>query len=156
MGCGSAPLQNFHLGASQEWFLRSSNMEIFERSRMVYWECDRREVRSKKLEVRSKKIRDTKGKAMSWFKRKKRTSGNQEIPASPAGGRDWEIRKSGDQGTDRISGYPDNRIPGTGRIPESPGIRNPSSRRSTRNRAQALMFSWCGNGFALLAICRIH
>ncbi|KKW36484.1 MAG: hypothetical protein UY82_C0023G0003 [Candidatus Uhrbacteria bacterium GW2011_GWC2_53_7] len=43
---------------------------------------------------------------MDWFKRKKRTSGNQEI-------RNWDIGKSGDQETDRIPGSPDNRIPGT-------------------------------------------
>ncbi|KKW36487.1 MAG: hypothetical protein UY82_C0023G0006 [Candidatus Uhrbacteria bacterium GW2011_GWC2_53_7] len=76
---------------------------------------------------------------MNWFKRKKRTSGNPEI-------RDWDIGVSGyqRQETPRISGYPGTRLSGTchpagssgtGRIPESPVIRNPSSRGSTRNGA---------------------
>ena len=45
---------------------------------------------------------------MNWFRRKNRRSGDPEI-------RDWEIRRSGDQGPDRISGYPDTRITGTAR-----------------------------------------
>src|SRR3989338_1291800 len=53
---------------------------------------------------------------MNWFKRKKRTSGNQEI-------RNWDIGVSGYQGTDRISGYPEPVIsqehpePGAGNLP---------------------------------------
>src|SRR3989338_10424931 len=58
---------------------------------------------------------------MNWFKRKKRTFGNQEIPASPAGGRNWDIMKSGDQGTDRISGYPGTRLSGTRHLAGAPG-----------------------------------
>jgi len=58
---------------------------------------------------------------MNWFKRKKRTFGNQEIPASPAGGRNWDIGVSGDQGPDRISGYPGTRVSGTRHLAGAPG-----------------------------------
>ena len=47
---------------------------------------------------------------MNWFKRKKRTSGNQEI-------RDWDIRKSGDQeaGSPEPGEFPNRLVSGTGR-----------------------------------------